>query len=269
MDVCLANAYLCSIQTNTIMRAKTLVCRACLWVIVALLFSACKEENAELRFYEDSYEVATGRIRYLGIESGNGDYTLEVANPSIAAAGVEHGWTALPDGNAIYVKGMLTGSTSLTVTDNATGESRVLPIKVTDYYETLRQDDTGLYFFLVNNEAHGLYVFTRGEATVSDNGLRLAATGRYDITREGDDYYLSFRYAGVDGGEEVSGRYLATEIHPYLLHRLDEKLDLHLGTSAYTGEYLEYASIAVIDTATGEEGAFSLEELEMPKGILP
>ena len=251
------------------MRVKTLLCGVCLWAIVALLFSACKEENAELRFYEDSYEVATGRIRYLGIESGNGDYALDVANPSIAVAGVEHGWAVLPEGNAIYVKGMLTGSTSLTVTDNATGESRVLAIKVTDYYETLRQDGTGLYFFLVNNEAHGLYVFSRGEATLIGNDLVLAATGRYNITCEGDDYYLSFRYAGEDGAEEVSGRYLVTDIHPYLLHRLDEKLDLHLGTPAYTGEYLEYASIAVIDTATEEEGAFSLEELEMPKGILP
>ena len=250
------------------MRIKTLECCAFLWAIVAL-FSACKEEKAGLRFYEDSYEVATGRIRYLGIESGNGDYTLEVANPSIAAAGVEHGWTAQPEGNAIYVKGMLTGSTSLTVTDNATGESRVLAIKVTDYYETLRQDSTGLYFFLINNEAHDLYVFTRGKASLADNGLRLASTGRYDITRKGDDYYLSFRYAGEDEETEVYGKYLVTDIHPYLLHRLDVKLDLQLNTPAYTGEYIENAAIAVTDTATGKEGAFALEELEMPKGILP
>ena len=250
------------------MNTRILGCMALLWTITAL-FSSCEEENAELRFYEDSYEVATGRIRYLGLESGNGDYALDVANPSIAVAGVEHGWAVLPEGNAIYVKGMLTGSTSLTVTDNATGESRVLAIKVTDYYETLRQDGTGLYFFLVNDETHSLYVFTRGEATLIGNDLRLVATGRYDITREGGDYHLSFRYAEADGAEETVGSYLVTEIHPYLLHRLDEKLDLHLGTPAYTGEYLEYASIAVIDTATGEEGAFSLEELEMPKGILP
>lgn len=250
------------------MNTRILGCMTLLWTITAL-FSSCEEENAELRFYEDSYEVAMGRVRYLGIESGNGDYTLEMENPSVALAEVEHGWTGIPKGNAIYVKGLLTGSTRLTVTDNATSESRVLNIKVTDYYETLRQDSTGLYFFLVNNEAHDLYVFTRGKASLADNGLRLASTGRYDITREEDDYYLSFRYAGEDDAEEITGKYLVTDIHPYLLHRLDVKLDLRLNTPAYTGEYIENAAIAVTDTATGKEGAFALEELEMPKGILP
>ena len=250
------------------MKTRILGYVAFLWTITAL-FSSCEEENAGLRFYEDSYEVAMGRIRYLGIESGNGDYTLEMENPLVALAGVEHGWTAIPKGNAIYVKGLLTGSTRLTVTDTATGENRVLSIKVTDYYETLRQDSTGLYFFLVNNEAHDLYVFTRGEASLTGSDLRLASTGRYDITREGDAHYLSFRYAGENGAEEVSDKYLVTDIHPYLLHRLDVKLDLHLNTPAYTGEYIEYAAIAVTDTATGEEGGFALEELEMPKGILP
>ena len=250
------------------MKKKMLRCCIFLWVIVAL-FSACGEDNAELRFYEDNYEVAVGRIRYLGLEIGNGNYTLEMENPLVASAGVEHGWTAVPDGNAIYVKGLLTGSTNLTVTDNATGENRVLSIKVTDYYETLRQDSTGLYFFLVNDEANDLYVCTRGNATLTSNGLRLTASGHYAITREGDNYYLSFRYAREDGSAAVSCRYLMTEIHPYLLHRLDERLDLHLGTPAYTGEYAEHYALGVVDTATGKESSFSLEELEIPKGILP
>lgn len=251
------------------MKTKILGYLAFLGAALAL-FTSCEEENAKLRFYEDSYEVAMNRIRYLGIESGNGDYTLEVENPLIALADVEHGWTAMPKGNAIYVKGLLTGSTNLTVTDNATGENRVLTIKVTDYYETLRQDSTDLYFFLVDNEAHDLYVCTRGETTLTDNDLRLTATGRYDIAREGDDYYLSFRYHAVENGTtEISGKYLITAISPYLLHRLDVKLNLHLNTPTYTGEYIEHASIAVTDTATGGEGCFSLEELQMPKGILP
>lgn len=103
------------------MSTRILGCIALLWAITAL-FSSCEEENAGLRFYEDSYEVAMGRVRYLGIESGNGDYTLEMENPLVAFAEVEHGWTGIPKGNAIYVKGLLTGSTRLTVTDTATGK---------------------------------------------------------------------------------------------------------------------------------------------------
>ncbi len=41
----------------------------------------------------------------------------------------------VPDGRAIYVTGILTGTTYLTVTDNATQETCTLPIKVVDNYE--------------------------------------------------------------------------------------------------------------------------------------
>lgn len=37
----------------------------------------------------------------------------------------------------IYISGILTGSTYLKVTDNATQETLTLPIKVVDYYEDL------------------------------------------------------------------------------------------------------------------------------------
>ena len=100
-------------------------------------------------------------------------------------------------------------------------------------------------------------------------GPRIVSCGLIITPTETGNDTFSDLYAEADGAEETVGSYLVTELHPYLLHRLDEKLDLHLGTPAYTGEYLEHAAVAVIDMATGEEGAFSLEELEMPKGILP
>lgn len=78
-----------------------------------------------------------GGRRYLGIESGNGDYSLEIGNPRIASAGIESGWSGVPAGRMIYISGILTGSTYLKVTDNATQETLTLPIKVVDYYEDL------------------------------------------------------------------------------------------------------------------------------------
>ena len=98
---------------------------------ILTLFSGCKEdEENPLRFYKSEYEVPMGGRRYLGLESGNGDYSLEIKDTRIASAGTETGWTGVPAGRMIYVTGILTGQTYLTVTDNATQETCTLPIKV-------------------------------------------------------------------------------------------------------------------------------------------
>lgn len=62
---------------------------------------------------------------------------MEIGNPRIASAGIESGWSGVPAGRMIYISGILTGSTYLKVTDNATQETLTLPIKVVDYYEDL------------------------------------------------------------------------------------------------------------------------------------
>lgn len=57
---------------------------------ILTLFSGCKEdEENPLRFYNSEYEVPMGGRRYLGLESGNGDYSLEVKDTRIASAGTE------------------------------------------------------------------------------------------------------------------------------------------------------------------------------------
>lgn len=105
------------------MKTRTLSYSSILFCIL-LLWSACKEDaDAPLRFYDSKYEVPMGGRRYLGIESGNGDYSLEIGNAHIASAGTEIGWSGVPAGCQIYVTGILTGSTYLKVTDNATQET--------------------------------------------------------------------------------------------------------------------------------------------------
>ena len=60
---------------------------------ILTLLSACKDDNnSPLRFYNDTYEVPMGGIRYLGLESGNGDYSLEVKDQRLVSAQVEQGW---------------------------------------------------------------------------------------------------------------------------------------------------------------------------------
>lgn len=66
---------------------------AALYCILTLLSACNKDDNNPLRFYNDTYEVPMGGIRYLGLESGNGDYSLEVEDQRLISAQVEHGWS--------------------------------------------------------------------------------------------------------------------------------------------------------------------------------
>lgn len=69
-------------------------CSAALCCIIILL-SACNKTTMTTRyvFINDTYEVPIGGIRYLGLESGNGDYSLEVEDQRLISAQVEHGWS--------------------------------------------------------------------------------------------------------------------------------------------------------------------------------
>lgn len=154
---------------------------ATLFCLLASL-NACKDEdNQPLEFYDSYYEVPMGGIRYIGPKSGNGDYNLEMEHTQIAAAGIEKGWSGVPNGTNIYVRGYLTGKTRLRVTDYATSESCVLNIKVVDNYEALQllpadylgeegittpQPLQGVDFiFLINTPSREAYFFERGEQT--------------------------------------------------------------------------------------------------------
>ena len=58
---------------------------------ILTLLSGCKDDDDNpLRFYNSEYEVPMGGRRYLGLESGNGDYSQV---PELKLAGVEY----LPD----------------------------------------------------------------------------------------------------------------------------------------------------------------------------
>lgn len=168
---------------------------------ILTLLSACKDDNnSPLRFYNDTYEVPMGGIRYLGLESGNGDYSLEVKDQRLVSAQVEQGWST-PGGSAIYVRGILTGKTTLKVTDYATLESCLLTIKVVDNYETMRlsrgygsslsENGTAEMLpgisdmFLINNRARDAYFFKQGPQTAFSSGLVLVAKGNY-VLRTGN-----------------------------------------------------------------------------------
>ena len=70
------------------MKTKTLSYTPILFCIL-ILWSACKDDaDAPLRFYDSKYDGPMGGRRYLGIESGNGDYSLEIGTFKI----ISHDW---------------------------------------------------------------------------------------------------------------------------------------------------------------------------------
>lgn len=258
---------------------------------ILLLWSACEEDaHAPLRFYDSKYEVPMGGRRYLGIESGNGDYSLEIGNSLIATAGTENGWTGVPAGCQIYVSGILTGSTYVKVTDNATQETCTLPIKVVDNYEDINlirssirpNEDKNLLpgiddVFLINNASRDAYFFKQGQQTAFSSGLELITKGKYALEQGTDDQLTLSLTFSLDETPASEHRFILWG-NSYLSHRLDKNLQLNWGTPpigetrtspmpppSYTLEEIAEG----VEPGKGRQIDFVLNYKEIPTGILP
>ena len=243
------------------MKTKTLSYTPILFCIL-ILWSACKDDaDAPLRFYDSKYEVPMGGRRYLGIESGN-------------------------------ISGILTGSTYLKVTDNATQETLTLPIKVVDYYEDLNlihgssslrpNGDENLLpgvddIFLVSNAARDAYFFKQGQQTAFSSGLELITKGTYAL-KQGEDNKATLTLTFSFDAAPATEHHFTVWGNAYLLHRLDKNLHLNWGTPpigetrtspapppAYTLEEITEGA----EPGTGRQVGFILNYKEIPTGILP
>ena len=259
---------------------------------ILVLLSACdKNDNYRpLHFYNDTYEVPMGGIRYLGLASGNGDYSLEVEDQRLVSAQVEHGWSTT-GGSAIYVRGILTGKTTLKVTDYATLESCLLKIKVVDNYEAIHlhrgyaspqtEDGTAEVLpgisdvFFINNRTRDAYFFRQGVQTAFSSGLELVAKGNYTLEPMDNDQArvtLTFTENMEHAGTLTGSHKFILHGNPYILHRLDKNLNLNWDTppieDTRTSPNLP-PSYILEEEGTGVELSFSFSGQEMPEGILP
>lgn len=263
---------------------------------ILTLLSGCKEEDeSPLRFYNSEYEVPMGGRRYLGLESGNGDYSLEVKDTRIASAGTETGWTGVPAGRMIYVTGILTGQTYLKVTDNATQETCTLPIKVVDNYESIKlfhryssnlpNGGANLLpgisdIFLINNHARDVYFFKQGEqATAFSSGLILIGRGNYKLEKEegnNEKAILTLTFS-EDATTSASDHKFIVRGNAYIFHRLDKNLNLDWNTPSIGETRTSPApppsftleEITEGESGTGRQLGFTFSEQEIPAGILP
>ena len=267
-----------------------------LLTFITLSIGACNDDAPEpLSFYNVAYEVQIHGTRYIGPQTGSGNYSLQVENPYILSASEEEGWSA-PEG-MILLRGLLTGESILTVTDNRTGETANLAIKVTDNYEvlqvfTLYWDESSSkvmkndhpvfsqipFVFLINNKARDVYFADRkGENSLTSNGVRIQGKGTYSFTMEDGKPYLILTYSEDENGQLTDDasavptphKFEITQSSEFLRHRLDENLNLGWETIAKAySDSLRGDAITMkgVNSTYQLDGKF--EQVEIPTGVL-
>ena len=255
-------------------------------VFVTIFVAGCSDDEPEpLRFYDDSYEVPVHGIRYIGVKSGSGDYTIQAENTGIFSASEDEGWSN-PAG-MLLVRGLLTGESTLYITDNNTGETTTVKIKVVDHYEILRVStfennhpvlSKTPFIFLISNQSRDLYLADmEGEKTITDNGLRIRGKGSYSFTIEDNKPYLTLTYATDDKGAITNDpahspeahKFQITQSSEFMLHYLDE--NLNLGWETVAKNFSEDQCSLIMKMEQPESGyKFETvrERVEIPAGIL-
>ncbi len=265
-------------------------------LLLAVFAGACSDDNPEpLSFFNVAYEVPMHGTRYISVKSGSGDYSFQVDNPYLFSASEDDGWSN-PEGTFL-VRGLLTGESTLAVTDNRTGETANLTIKVTDNYEALQISklywDESIskimenehpvfskipFVFLINNKERDVYFADRsGENSLTSNGIEIQGQGTYSFTTKDDKYYLTLTYREDESGQltddvsavSIPHKFEITQSSEFLQHRLDENLNLGWETIAKAyPDSLRGESI----TMTGVNSSYQLdgkfEQIEIPTGVL-
>ncbi len=265
-------------------------------LLLTVWAGACSDEDPEpLSFYNVDYEVPIHGTRYISVKSGSGDYSVQIENPGLLSVSEDDGWSN-PEGT-LQVRGLLTGESTLIVTDNRTGETANLAIKVTDNYEVLRvstlywDESTSTimenehpvfskmpFVFLINNQARDVYFADRsGENSLTSNGIRIQGKGSYSFTMHDGKPYLTLIYSEDENGQltdDVSAvstphKFEITQSSEFLRHRLDETLNLGWGTiaKAYPDSIQGDAiSMQEVNSIYQLDGKF--EQIEIPSGVL-
>ncbi len=265
-------------------------------LLLAVFAGACRDDDPEpLSFYNVAYEVPIHGTRYISVKSGSGDYSVQVDNPYLFSASEDDGWSN-PEGTFL-VRGLLTGESTLFITDNRTGETAILTIKVTDNYEALRVstlywDESSStimenehpvfskipFVFLINNKERDVYLADRsGENSLTSNGIKIQGKGTYSFTMEDGKPYLTLIYPGDENGQltdDVSAvstphKFEITQSSEFLRHRLDENLNLGWETiaKAYPDSLRgEAITMKGVNSSYQLDGKF--EQIEIPTGVL-
>lgn len=183
-----------------------------------ILLCACTEKEGSapvppLRLEQNYYEVMSHGNRIIPLTSGSDRISATVGDDAVLRADcyVDEGQSYAN----IVLHGLQTGSTTLTLTDKATGETQTAEVKVTDAYLAYHIDEsnhpalqTGTVLYLINNEARDCYFFflDRPNGTLNPTPM---AQGSYtfrvqqETDKDGNttmNPYLSLAYPTDDDG---------------------------------------------------------------------
>lgn len=171
------------------------------------------------------YEVRLKRsFTDIPITNGSGDISLSVADETILEAN-----KTLNEGGSIYVslQGKKKGATTLTLTDNVTGDKETVEVKVTDCYIAYGIAESNhptltsnLMLYLINNEARDCYFFSRDNLNHTLHNTPLAkGTYEFFVKTEGAEKvpypYLRLNYSADESGNFAQDA--PTEAHDFAL----------------------------------------------------
>lgn len=200
-----------------------------LFIIISLFISACNSDNTEneltppFSLEKTYYEVRLRRgITKIPITNGSGDISLFVADKTIVEANKV--WN---EGGSIYVslQGKEKGTTTLTLTDNVTGDKETVEVKVTDCYIAYGITESNylvlssnIMLYLVNNETRDCYFFSMDYMQHQLNRTPIAK-GSYEffVKQDGKETvpYLRLNYSADEAGNFVQDA--PVEAHDFAL----------------------------------------------------
>lgn len=258
-----------------------------LLALLAFCFIACSDDDpTPFTFYDDYYEVPIHGTRYISLKTGHRNYEVQIDDPRYAHVTIEDGWSD-PNG-MIVLSGVLTGETTLIITDNERNQKHVLKVRIVPNYEsfysnTIRENQHPALYdvttFLMNTPQREVFFLKREPISSTDFKMVLVTQGTYAFSKEGDDLFLTLTYASNDGKFTDAAiapephKFLITKISDHLLHKFN--MNLNLGFDTTPAVETSYSSYDWSD-------AFEMEEMgttykvsasvpitsQLPEGIL-
>ena len=227
------------------------------FIIISLFITACNSDNNEnepmspFSLEKTYYEVRLWRsITEIPITNGSGDISLSVADETIIEANKVQN-----EGGSTYValQGKQKGTTTLTLTDNVTGDKETVEVKVTDCYIAYGIAESNhptltsnLMLYLVNNKARDCYFFTMDNMQHQLNNTPLAeGTYEFFVKQNGEETvsYLRLSYSADPSGNFAQNAPM--EIHDFALSFSDSQAVLEIIKS-----YLDVDWVELISNAT-------------------
>lgn len=201
-----------------------------LLVMCTICIVGCNDDKGrdpdfhELTFERSDYKSRLNLRQFIMVRSGNRDYSIDVANDELLDASID---LSSGCGN-IQITGKMKGKTTLTITDNKSGDKVDLNIEIVDCYlgflvakQTAHpRFKDGDRMFLVNDNTRTLYLY--------DKNGKCQAEGVYEFTTKENSPYLILKFNHeIEGQKEYRFNILESSSGLFSLHKRYLNVDIN------------------------------------------